>query len=636
MGCKKYFSTLFILLSAVICHAGGFHNGMFVCDDLVQSLHRGQTVSFFVELIDQADTSDARYLSTKEEKGWYVYNTLTEHARRTQADLIRLLDRENIKYRSFWISNVILVEGDMHLFEMLVVRDDIQALYPNLMQKVLPDMPEPDEPIRGWGPEWNLYQVKAVDVWTALNITGRNIVIMNNDTGVEWTHSALRDNYRGWDGVIADHQYNWFDATGTYPLAPGDGHNHGTWTNGITVGNEGSWDFTGVAIGAEWIAFKCMDDNGSGESAWLLASFQWALAPTRLDGTNPDPSKSPHVINNSWGGSSSTPFLETPIQNCVNAGIFVVFAVGNQGPDCSSLRINGPANYTNVCAVGSVDSDRLIAAHSNRGPSNMDPNVIKPNVVAPGVDIRSSIPGNSFHAYSGTSAACPHVAGLVALLWEANPSLIGDVDYTRWIIRNTAFPTYDDQCGSGHRPNNVYGMGEIDCLLAVCVAMNIPTPTPSPTPVHSPTPTHTWTPVHSPTPTPTPMILYVPSQYDTIQAAVDAATNGSTVMVEDGIYSGMGNHNINLQGKAITVRSVNGPENCIIDTENWHGRKAFLCYSGTTRDTIIHGFTIRNVRHVSGPGGAISVSNGGQPVISGCVFTGNSADKGASIHVSSG
>jgi|GEM_PF-2393086 len=87
--------------------------------------------------------------------------------------------------------------------------------------------------------------------------------------------------------------------------------------------------------------------------------------------------------------------------------------------------------------------------------------------------------------------------------------------------------------------------------------------------------------------------LYVPSQYTTIQAGIDAANNGNTVWVANGVYTGPGNKDLSWSEKHITVRSENGPANCIIDCQN-NGRGFNFNNTGQTNSDLIQGFTIRN------------------------------------------
>ncbi|MHC4655194.1 MAG: choice-of-anchor Q domain-containing protein [Planctomycetota bacterium] len=114
--------------------------------------------------------------------------------------------------------------------------------------------------------------------------------------------------------------------------------------------------------------------------------------------------------------------------------------------------------------------------------------------------------------------------------------------------------------------------------------------------------------------------LLVPSEYKTIQAAINAAANGDTVIVADGTYTGSGNRDIDFKGKAITVMSENGPEKCIIDCQS-DGR-GFNFHKGEDANSVVDGFAITN--GYATHGGGIFCSNA-SPRIIGCTITHNSA-----------
>jgi hypothetical protein len=115
--------------------------------------------------------------------------------------------------------------------------------------------------------------------------------------------------------------------------------------------------------------------------------------------------------------------------------------------------------------------------------------------------------------------------------------------------------------------------------------------------------------------------LYVPSQYTTIQAGIDAATTGDTVWVADGTYTGTGNKELTWSGavKHITVRSVNGANNCIIDCQG-SGRGFYFYNTGQNSSDLIQGFTIRN-GNVSDDGGVFCWNS--SPSITNCTISGN-------------
>ena len=135
------------------------------------------------------------------------------------------------------------------------------------------------------------------------------------------------------------------------------------------------------------------------------------------------------------------------------------------------------------------------------------------------------------------------------------------------------------------------------------------------------------TPTSTPTPVSTanPDEIWVPDDYGNIKAAVAAAQSGDTIIVRDGIYTGSQNRNIFLSGKAITLKSQNGPENCILDGELMD--LFFYFNSGESNSTVLQGFTMRNGMCGSCGGGAIVIINT-SPVITGCVFESNYSNRG--------
>jgi serine protease AprX len=453
----------------------------------------GGPTEFLVVLKAQADLSAAQGLPTKAQKGEYVYQQLSQLAARTQKPVIAELKTLGASYWPFWVTNMIWVRGDAAIVQAMAQRADVAHLEANPWVQM--DLSQPAQtqiiqnPTSTNSVEMSINQVNAPLVW-ASGFTGQGVVIGGQDTGYQWDHEALKDQYRGWNGSTADHNYNWHDAIhqanpynicGYNTLAPCDDYGHGTHTMGTMVGEDPAGDHQiGMAPGAQWIGCRNMN-QGVGSPASYSECFQWFIAPTDLNGQNPRPDLAPDVINNSWSctyseGCTSWDTIQSVVGNTRAAGIVVVASAGNSGPSCNTVN-DPPAMYASVFTVGATDNSDSIASFSSRGPGDGS-NLLKPDVSAPGVSILSSIKGGGYGYLSGTSMASPHVTGLVALLLSADPLLRGNVDAIENIIRQSSVPltTTIQDCGgvSGSQvPNNTYGYGRIDASKAYSLLPNL-------------------------------------------------------------------------------------------------------------------------------------------------------------------
>ena len=441
-------------------------------------LARSDEATFWIVMSERADLSTAVYITDWAARGAFVVSQLQETAVASQQPIQAILEEQEVSYQSFWITNALLVTGNSQTINALKGQSGIAAIKATgVFQLPSPIIP-PNARTASLtsnhpsAVEWNIERINAPQVWSTFGARGEGIVIANIDTGVEVTHPALAKQYRGYqaNGNLT-HDYNWFDPSnicGSPSLQPCDTDGHGTHTMGTMVGETAVYQI-GVAPRAQWIAAKGCETHGCAYDA-LIASGQWMLAPTDLNGENPRPDLRPHIINNSWGGGGGNNFYLDIVDAWVAAGIFPVFAVGNMGPSCETA--GSPADYTAAYAVGAFNGENTLASFSSRGPAFLDDGT-KPNVSAPGQNVFSSVP-DGYRTYDGTSMAAPHVSGAVALLWSAAPILVGDIDATRALLDNTAVDVNDTSCGGTPGNNNAWGEGRLDVFAAVSQAPKFP------------------------------------------------------------------------------------------------------------------------------------------------------------------
>lgn len=429
----------------------------------------------FVILEDQADLSRAARIADDLERRTYVYETLVAHAERTQADLRRTFERLGLAYTPYYLVNAIQVDGGPLLRLYLLTRPEVDRVLPNPWLRPLPaPLPETTgHPVSELTIPWNISLIGADRVWEEFGVTGEGIVVGQSDSGVQGNHPEVADSYRGQGGL---HDYNWFDPW-NHTSEPTDRGGHGTHTLGTILGNT-----VGVAPGATWYACVNLGRN-LGNPARYLDCMQFMLAPFPRQGDpfrDGIPGLGANVINNSWGcpeieGCDALSLLDA-VRNLRYAGVFVVVSAGNDGPRCNTLN-TPPALYDEAFSIGAINQEGEVSFFSSIGPVTADGSGrVKPDLLAPGEGILSSMPGSTYQSNSGTSMAGPHVVGVVALMWSANPGLIGEIERTEQILIETATPYGGPlrNCpGAGDYPSTVAGYGVVNAYEAVKAALNL-------------------------------------------------------------------------------------------------------------------------------------------------------------------
>jgi bacillopeptidase F len=457
-------------------------------EDHLKSLSPDEFVSAIVILADQADVKALnadlkREKATRKDRHQQVISALRSAATRSQGDIANYLDTKKRDgavrgYTRYWIMNLMVVEAKRSEIERIAARSDVGWVEDNFKVSLIEPVGKRDkeESSKGIGITPGLRAINVPRVWHELGYTGLGRLLGNIDTGVDGAHPALSNR---WRGLHEPWRECWRDCVGFGDTIPHDYYSHGTHVMGTLTGLGASTaDTIGVAWQAEWIADNAINQNvGPAFDNDILDAFQWVADPDSNPNTVDDV---PDVIQNSWGiyhgfsGYVDCDYRwQTVIENCEAAGVVLIFSAGNEGPGSSTQR--SPANICNTpttnFSVGAVNATDYgfpypIAGFSSRGPSDCDISKKKPEVVAPGVSVYSSVPGGSYqqNGWDGTSMAGPHVAGVVALMRQANPDL--DVDSIKQILINTAI----DLGSFGE--DNTYGWGIIDAYEAVLAVVN--------------------------------------------------------------------------------------------------------------------------------------------------------------------
>lgn len=279
-------------------------------------------------------------------------------------------------------------------------------------------------------------QIQAVPAWGCSR--GRGIKVAVLDTGIDWNHPDLRPNVRG-----------------AVSFVPGetamDGNSHGTHCAGTIAAAINGVGVVGVAPQASLYGVKVLANSGSGQFSWIIAGINWAIQ-NRM-----------HIVSMSLGASSAPAALEAICNSAFANGVLLVAAAGNAGPPPAGqpTSVGFPGRYRNVVAVAAIDSNNGIAAFSSRGP--------EVEICAPGVQVLSTVPGGGYGQKSGTSMACPHVAGAAAVVWGAHRFA------TNVQIWNLLGAAADNLGNPGWDPLFGYGRVDVDqAALAMAPAPAVP------------------------------------------------------------------------------------------------------------------------------------------------------------------
>ncbi|WP_430791328.1 S8 family serine peptidase [Virgibacillus flavescens] len=461
-----------------------------VSDRLLEKLNKEEKVTFLVKFKEKADSKkiakEARQKAKSADMTAKKQEFIQRSAVLSELKATSLASQRNVKkyleqqvekgnaanIHSYYVVNGMAVTATKEVAQKIATFAEVEKILPNETRQLFATKTKgaatPKSDVANV--EWNVERVGAPQVWEDLGIDGTGTVVASIDTGVQWDHPALKDNYRGYDAATdtVEHDYNWFDATAG-ESEPYDDQGHGTHTIGTMVGGEpdGS-NQIGVAPGAKFISVKAFTASG-GTDADLLAAAEWILAPTDSEG-NARVDMAPDVVNNSWGGGAGLDeWYRDVVINWRAANIFPEFSAGNTtlfnpgGPG----SIATPANYPESFATGATDIGDNLASFSLEGPSPYDE--VKPDISAPGVNIRSSVPGGEYEGgWNGTSMAGPAVSGVAALLRQVDASLT--VDEMEQLLLNSATPLTDEEYPES--PNNGFGYGLVNAYAAVSSIMS--------------------------------------------------------------------------------------------------------------------------------------------------------------------
>jgi subtilisin len=270
----------------------------------------------------------------------------------------------------------------------------------------------------------------------ALGNTGKGVKVGILDTGIDYNHEDLKNNYRG--------GYN-FVGNNNNPI---DDNGHATHVAGIIAAEDNDIGVVGVAPDAYLYSVKVLAFDSTGSTSDIVSGLEWSV------------DNSMQVINMSLGSEDDSISVSRAISNTYNAGVLIIAAAGNSGNTAGfGDNIDYPARYNSVVSVGATDINDNRARFSSTGPSL--------ELSAPGDHILSTLNGgiNKYGTLSGTSMACPHVVGVAALIMANEPGITN----ARVRIRMQTTAQNVSSGSGGFKTKDWYGYGLVDAVRSVSV-----------------------------------------------------------------------------------------------------------------------------------------------------------------------
>lgn len=270
---------------------------------------------------------------------------------------------------------------------------------------------------------YGVKMIHAQKEWKETKGAGINIAIL--DTGIDFNHQDLKDRVKGGINFTSNDKNDYMDRKG-----------HGTHCAGIIAASLNNEGIVGVAPEANLFAVKILGDDGAGSLDWIIKGIEWCI------------NNDIHIISMSLGTNYHHDSLYAAIKKAYDKNIIMVAAAGNDGDGGKTQTIDYPGFYEEVIAVSAVDSNEIIGGFSSTGSNVM--------ISAAGVDVISTYPGNQYAKLSGTSMACPHISGAIALMLAKSKIRLGRMLTNQEVLLMIKMLA-DDSKGKGK--NDSYGFG---------------------------------------------------------------------------------------------------------------------------------------------------------------------------------